>query len=399
VTSLGNLAAVVAWVFFALLLGPACIVAAQVLAHARRRSSDPTQGVAARAERGRAVVLVPAHDEEDDIARTVAALLPQLRARDRILVVADNCSDATAATARAAGADVVERADPSRGKGFAIAYGIDHLRADPPAAIVVVDADCELAPGSLDALLNALERTARPVQARYLMVCAQDCSLPRRMAEFAWRVRNWVRPSGWHRLHMPCQLMGAGMAFSWEMLRKAPLASACIVEDMKLGIDLALGGHPPVYCEQALVTSRFPPSREAARTQRTRWEHGHLDLILHEVPRLLVRSAERGDGLLLGLALDLAVPSLAMLAGGLVLTCAIAMLGALLGSTVAPLMVSMSLAGSFVLAILLGWQRCGQDLVSFAELLTVPWYILARIPIYLRFAFDRQKKWVRTGRK
>jgi hypothetical protein len=103
--------------------------------------------------------------------------------------------------------------------------------------------------------------------------------------------------------------------------------------------------------------------------------------------------------LLLGLALDLAVPSLAMLAGGLVLTCAIAMLGALLGSTVAPLMVSMSLAGSFVLAILLGWQRCGQDLVSFAELLTVPWYILARIPIYLRFAFDRQKKWVRTGRK
>jgi cellulose synthase/poly-beta-1,6-N-acetylglucosamine synthase-like glycosyltransferase len=391
--------AVVAWVFLAWLLVPACIVAAQVLAHARRRPSDSTGVAPARAERGRAIVLVPAHDEEADIARTVAALLPQLRVGDRVLVVADNCSDATAGIARAAGADVVERVAPSRGKGFAIAHGIDHLRADPPAAVVIVDADCELAPGALDALLNALERTARPVQARYLMVCAQDCSLPRRMAEFAWRMHNWVRPSGWHRLHMPCQLMGAGMAFSWEMLRKAPLANACIVEDMKLGIDLALGGYPPVYCEQALVTSRFPLSRAAARTQRTRWEHGHLAMILQEVPRLLVRSARRGDALLLGLALDLAVPSLAMLAGGLVLACGFALFSVLLGAAAAPLVLSMSLTASFALAILLGWQRRGQDLVSLVELLTVPWYILARIPTYLRFAFDRQKQWVRTGRK
>jgi hypothetical protein len=39
-------------------------------------------------------VLVPAHNEESGIAATLAALLPQLAAGDRLLVVADNCSDA-----------------------------------------------------------------------------------------------------------------------------------------------------------------------------------------------------------------------------------------------------------------------------------------------------------------
>lgn len=398
-TSLGHLLALVASVLFVLLLVPACIVAAQVLAHARHRPPGSSGTFAASRGRGSVVVLVPAHDEEADIDRTVSALLPQLQADDRVLVVADNCSDATAEMAKAAGAEVVARFNGSRGKGFAIAHGIDHLRQHPPSAVVIVDADCELGPGALDALLSDLERTARPVQARYLMVNARGSSLPRRMAEFAWRVHNWVRPSGWHRLHMPCQLMGTGMAFSWEMLRDAPLANASIVEDMKLGIDLALDGCPPVYCERALVTSRFPVSREATRTQRTRWEHGHLGMIAHELPRLLLGAAKRSDALLLGFALDLAVPPLAMLAGGMVLSCGLALLGALLGSVLAPLMLSASLLGLFALAVLVGWQLRGRDLVSLAELLTAPWYILARLPIYLRFAVNRQKQWVRTGRE
>ena len=398
-TSLGHLLAVVALVLFALLLVPGCVVAAQVLAHARRRRPGSAVAFAATTARGPAVVLVPAHDEAADIDQTVSALLPQLHADDRVLVVADNCSDATAEIARAAGAEVVERFDDARGKGFAIAHGINHLRQHPPFAVVIVDADCELGPEALEALLSDLERTARPVQARYLMVNARDSSLPRRMAEFAWRVHNWVRPSGWHRLHMPCQLMGTGMAFSWDMLREAPLANASIVEDMKLGIDLALEGCPPVYCERALVTSRFPISREATRTQRTRWEHGHLGMIAHELPRLLIGAAKRRDALLLGLALDLAVPPLAMLAGGMVLSCGLALLGALLGSAMAPLMLSTSLLGLFALAVLIGWQLRGRDLVSLAELLTAPWYILARLPIYLRFAFNRQRQWVRTDRE
>ena len=182
----------------------------QILAAAWTRSSSTARS-RQHVVRGRVAVLVPAHDEAAGIARTLDAVLPQLREHDRVVVVADNCSDDTAAIARAAGTQVqvVERTHATdRGKGFALAFGVDHLRADPPAAVLIVDADCELAPGSLEVLATELGRTQRPVQALYLMLAAPDAGLGRRMAQFAWRVRNWARPAGWRRLGMPCQLMG-----------------------------------------------------------------------------------------------------------------------------------------------------------------------------------------------
>ena len=51
----------------------------------------------------RCTVLVPAHDEEAVLAATLDSLGGQTRRPDRVLVIADNCSDATAEVARALG--------------------------------------------------------------------------------------------------------------------------------------------------------------------------------------------------------------------------------------------------------------------------------------------------------
>ena len=73
-------------------------------------------------------VLVPAHNESSGLLPTLANIQSQLLPGDRLLVVADNCSDDTAALARAAGAEVVERNDPTRrGKGYALDWGVQHL--------------------------------------------------------------------------------------------------------------------------------------------------------------------------------------------------------------------------------------------------------------------------------
>ncbi|SFT69518.1 Glycosyltransferase like family 2 [Geodermatophilus amargosae] len=53
-------------------------------------------------------VLVPAHDEGDQIAATLEGLRRQTLRPTRVVVVADNCSDDTVAIARAAGAEVFE---------------------------------------------------------------------------------------------------------------------------------------------------------------------------------------------------------------------------------------------------------------------------------------------------
>ena len=108
----------------------------------------------------RVAVLVPAHNESANLLPTLACLRQQLGPRDRLMVIADNCQDDSAALARAAGAEVVERQDATlRGKGYALAYGVDQLRSDPPDVVLVVDADCTLSEG-------ALERIARRCQAQ-----------------------------------------------------------------------------------------------------------------------------------------------------------------------------------------------------------------------------------------
>src|SRR5438105_3552486 len=91
------------------------------------------------------VIVVPSHNEETGIARTVENLLKLSWPKElfKVLVVADNCKDATAQRARAAGAEVLERTDlVKRGKGYALAYAFETVLAEGNSdAVVVVDAD------------------------------------------------------------------------------------------------------------------------------------------------------------------------------------------------------------------------------------------------------------------
>jgi hypothetical protein len=47
------------------------------------------------------------------------------------------------------------------------------------------------------------------------------------------------------------------MALPFDLVNTADLASGSIVEDLKLGLDLALAGSAPMFCPSALVTSEF----------------------------------------------------------------------------------------------------------------------------------------------
>ena len=120
--------------------------------------------------RPRIAVLVPAHNESAVIVSTLASLRSQLHEADRLLVVADNCSDDTASLARSAGAEVLERVDlERRGKGFALDFGLHYLQAVPPEVLVIVDADCQVAPEALHRLAARALQKCCPVQGLYLM--------------------------------------------------------------------------------------------------------------------------------------------------------------------------------------------------------------------------------------
>ena len=323
--------------------------------------------------------------------------------------MADNCSDDTAARARECGARVAERFDAALlGKGHALAFGLAQLRAAPPGLIVFVDADCTLEALALERLAAAVLATGRPAQARYLMLAPEGSTLGPRVAEFTWRIRNSLRPAGGLRLGMPCQLMGTGMAFTWAMLTTVEVGTGSIVEDMALGVDLAVQGRPPVFCPAAVVLSRFPTAATAQDTQQTRWIHGHLAMLLAASPRLLAAAWRRRDARLLGMALDLAVPPLTLLgtalfAAALLAWAAGAGVDALSPWTAAarwhwPAQALGGAVVAFAAVLAAAWKAEGQDLISRRELRRLPLLLPAKLRILSRFITRRQDQWIRTDR-
>src|SRR5262245_21930513 len=140
----------------------------------------------------RITVLIPAHDEGSGILPTLTDVRAQLGPYDNILVVADNCTDDTAAIVEAAGVEVVIRTDPSRrGKGYALEFGVQHLAINPPDVVVILDADCRLGEGALRHLSNHAMQKGRPAQSLYLMLAPENARSSKGVNLFAWRVKNW----------------------------------------------------------------------------------------------------------------------------------------------------------------------------------------------------------------
>jgi cellulose synthase/poly-beta-1,6-N-acetylglucosamine synthase-like glycosyltransferase len=378
-----------------LLLVPVGVLLIQTLFASPQKGRDPVQA----GPRPRIAVLMPAHNESSAIAPSIHSVLAQLAAGDQLLVVADNCTDDTAAVAIAAGADVVQRQDTQRrGKGFALDHGVRHLSLDPPDIVVIIDADCELGSDTLTYLAIASQQSGRPVQALDMMRTLPGSGLKARFAEFAWAVKNQVRPLGYMRLGLPCQLMGTGMAFPWALIENAPLATGHIAEDLQLGLVMAGSGTPPLFCPEALVSSNFPSDSAAMADQRTRWEHGHLGVIASLGPRLLLQALKKRNPLLLAMVLDLCVPPLASLALLQVLLLLAGLLFFVLDRSVAPLLLAALATAAFAFSILRAWQGFGRHIVSMGELFSVPFYVLAKLPIYARLLYSRQAEWVRTKR-
>ncbi len=200
------------------------------------------------------------------------------------------------------------------------------------------------------------------------------------------------------RLGLPCQLMGTGMAFPWACLDNVSLATSSIVEDMKLGVELALQGTPVQFCPDAHVTSEFPSGDEDAGAQRQRWEHGHLGIITEAVPSMLREGLRRGDMTILGLTLDLAVPPLAFFVLGQGFWLLLMLAFAALGGASGPLTLSMLALACVAVALIGAWYRWARDLITAAELVRLPAYALLKIPMYIAFWTRRQTAWVRARR-
>ena len=343
-------------------------------------------------------ILVPAHDEALNIGATVKAL--RLAAPNcRVVVVADNCTDDTACLALAAGAEAISRTSlTQKGKGFALAFGRDYLAKCPPEAVIIIDADCRLSPGSAEILIARAVEGKQPVQGLNLLVAGSSPSPLASISNFAMLIKNRVRARGLERLGGGTLLFGTGMAFPWKLFATLDLATSHAVEDLQLGLLLAKEGISVGFEDRALVTS---PAASVADSQgqRSRWEHGFLQAAARNGLPMLFLGIRNGSRHLATIGAHMLVPPLAML----ILLCLLALplLATLLwvgSGSIAPLMLLCVCLALLAMALLAAWWEVGRGVLTVAIMLKIPLYVLWKMPIYLRFFTARQTGWNRTHR-
>lgn len=359
----------------------------------------PLTSTTSKIQTNKVAVLIPAHNEESVISNTLKSLKSTLLPHEKMVVVADNCTDATAEIASRAGVTVIERQDESKkGKGYALDYGLKFLENDPPEVVVFIDADCIVQRNTITLLTEKANNTGRPAQAVYLMSKPNQPTPKDSISTFAFKVKNLVRSRGLVRMNLPCLLAGTGMAFPWSVIRSVDLANSEIVEDMKLGLDLTIAGYPPIFCPEAHVQGCLPQNSKSAKSQRTRWEHGHIQTLLTYVPKLIQASISQKRLALFLSALDLCIPPLSLFVAMWFAVMCTSLLFAFLMSIWIPVWIT-ALAGTFILtAILIAWSNFARSDLPLLELFAIPFYILWKIPLYFKFLVQPQKTWVRTER-
>ncbi len=351
-------------------------------------------------------IMVPAHNESVGISATVQSLLSidypaELR---RVVVIADNCSDDTAAKARAAGATVLERVNAEkRGKGYALAHAFEWSLSDGFAdACCVVDADTLVSKNLLSAYAARLAAGATAMQAHY-GVSNPNASWRTRLMRIALAMFHQVRSTARERLGVSCGLRGNGMCFSSKLLEAVPHDAFSIVEDLEYGIRIGKQGHRVVWVGEADVLGEMVSGEAASRSQRSRWEHGRAEMAkLHGWP-LLRESLSRRSGMLFDLAMDVLVPPLSRIAlatvGGLLASWALAFF---LPSTavLAPLSLFTICAACLGLYVTAGWLHSGTGVRGLLDLAMAPAYVAWKVALAVRGkATGKPQTWVRTTRE
>ena len=383
-----------------------CALHHLVLALAAWRGGRLAPGAGTGAGHGapstRVTVLVPAHDE----AGQITACVRSLRAQDypagllEVVVVADNCTDDTAARAAAAGARVLVRTDPgARGKGRALRWAIDRLLAadDAPDAVAIVDADTEAAPDFLSTLVRPFEAGAEAVQGESLL--GEDGSRAAALRAAAFLLVNRVRPAGRAALGLPCTLCGNGMLLGRDLLRRLPWDAYSSAEDVEYTLHLRAAGVGVAFARGAVVRSPAAPNRAAAAQQELRWEGGRARLARTWIPALVTRGLRRRDASLLDAAVELALPPLGLLTAAVVAGTAGSALLAAAGATpawaVAPWAAALVATPLYVLA---GLRAAGAPASAYRAMAGAAPLVAAKVLRAPRTLTFRADTWVRTER-
>jgi len=352
--------------------------------------------------RPRFQVIIPAHDEELALSATLQSLTRLQYPRELlgVAVVADRCSDGTAAVARAHGVECFERRSGLPGKGAAIAWGIEELHKNGGIfdALVVLDADTTADPGLLEAFEEGLA-SGHAVQQGYNYLSNPWETPFTRLIAVTSVLRNRLFYGGKAGIGLAGMLTGTGMCFDYATIARHGWTAFSVGEDWELSTSLLLQSVKIHFNPRARVFARESGGLRQASTQRLRWASGRYAVASAAAWKLCVAGLRRRRPHLVDAAFTLVVPTYAVQATLAVLCVAVAWL--LSDSpTAAPLfmwatLVTTLLAAYFILGVLCT-DAPGKTLRGVALIpIFLPWRMTIEILGLLGYG---RKQWVRTAR-
>jgi biofilm PGA synthesis N-glycosyltransferase PgaC len=235
----------------------------------------------------RVVALVPAHNEETEIATTLQSLFAQSRPVDRVIVVADNCTDRTVEIAASMGAEVLATTANRDRKAGALNQAWTRLRDDLHESDVLLsmDADTQL---SRDFVANALVHLER--EPDLAAICA-SFSGRRAGQSFPGRLLSLLQAMEYERYRRQIarrqgrtQVLSGG-ATIFRVRELAALQdergflydTSSIVEDFELTLALRARGSKYLAPKNCAASTELMPTLTKLWHQRVRWNRGTLD--------------------------------------------------------------------------------------------------------------------------
>lgn len=222
----------------------------------------------------RVVVIVPAHNEESVIEGILTDLAQQEYPPEHleIHVVADRCTDATAARARSL-AVVHERTSGEGTKGAAVGWLVERLAIGVDDIVVIFDADARVGPHVIGALSDGADAGFRAMQT-YLAASNPDESYVSLAGALSQWMSNRLIDLPRRNLGMSCSLLGTGFALVGDLARTLAESDVGLTEDQALSDRFAIAGERVVWLHQVRVLDEKPASIEVLTRQRSRWAQG-----------------------------------------------------------------------------------------------------------------------------
>ena len=246
----------------------------------------------------RFALLTAAHNEESVIRYHIESL-KQLNYPPElfdIYIIADNCTDQTAAVARQEGVNVCERFSPQRGKGFALEWMFNELfnmKDKEYDAICLFDADNVVSSNFLLEMNSKLKKGFRSIQGYLDTKNPNDSWVTASYATAYWSMNRMWQLARYNK-GLSNALGGTGVCLEYNLLKEYGWGATCLTEDLEFTMKLLLNGIKTSWAHEAKVYDEKPVYFSQTWRQRTRWLQGHWDVCFrYAIPLLKKGIKER----------------------------------------------------------------------------------------------------------